>query len=145
VATPGSCDPRGDAPEEGADARSDASCWFNGEVTDLDAPQVRTLVHRRPAALTAGWYALVVAVVVNVPIVLWALLMAVLGLTLNDGPWWSWVKAVPFALMMLMIPAALLVAFLWLARRLSSGRPSLLFSGALILVGGAGCLGLVTS
>lgn len=114
-------------------------------MTDIDAPQVRAVVHRRPAALTAGWYALVVAIVVNVPIVLWALLMATLGLTLNDGPWWSWVRSVPFALMMLMIPAALLVAFLWLARRLSSGKPSLLVSGALILVGGAVCAGLITS
>ena len=42
-------------------------------MTDLDAPQVHTLVHRRPAALTAGWYALVVAVVLSFTgVVLWA-------------------------------------------------------------------------
>lgn len=108
-------------------------------MTDVDAPQVHALVRRRPAVLTAGWYALVVAIVVNVPIVLWALLVATLGLTLNDDPWWSWVRSVPFALMMLMIPAALLVAFLWLWRRLQDGKPSLLLSGALALVGGAVC------
>lgn len=84
-----------------------------------------------------------VAVVLNAPLFLWALVMAVLGLTLNDGPWWIWVAAAAFALVVLMIPVTLVVAFLWLWRRLQDGKPSLLLSGALALVGGSACFAMV--
>ena len=111
----------------------------------VDVQIETTTPRRREAALTAGWYALVVAIVLNVPVLMWAFLMVGLGLTMDDGPWWSWVRAIPFALLILAVPATLLAAFLWLVRRLLAGRPSLLLSGALALVGGSVWWGVFAS
>ena len=80
---------------------------------------------------------MVAATVLNVPVFVGAVLMAGLGLTWDEGPWWAWVKAIPFALLMLAVPAALLAGFLWLVRRLLAGKPSLWLSGGLALIGGS--------